>query len=58
MVANEEVLENIRERDYKDSNRELNPLRQAPDAILLDTTTMNIDEVVSAIVKIIKERLN
>lgn len=54
----EDILENIKSRDFKDSNRELNPLRQAEDAILLDTTNMSIDEVVLAIVKIINERLN
>ena len=54
----EEILENIVSRDFKDSNRDLNPLRQASDAILLDTTKMTIDEVVLEIVRIIKERLN
>lgn len=54
----EEILESIIARDFKDSNRDLNPLRQASDAILLDTTNMNIDEVISEIVRIIKERLN
>ena len=54
----EEILESIIARDFKDSNRDLNPLRQASDAILLDTTKMNIDEVVLEIVRIIKERLN
>lgn len=54
----EEILENIISRDFKDSNRDLNPLRQASDAILLDTTNMTIDEVVLEIVRIIKERLN
>lgn len=53
----EEILENIVSRDFKDSNRDLNPLRQASDAILLDTTKMTIDEVVNEIVRIIKERL-
>ena len=54
----EEILEGIIARDYKDSHRDLNPLRQASDAILLDTTSLNIDEVVMEIVRIIKERLN
>lgn len=54
----EDILENIKSRDFKDSNRELNPLRQAEDAILLDTTNMTIDEVVLEIVRIINERLN
>ena len=53
----EEILENIISRDFKDSNRDLNPLRQASDAILLDTTKMTIDEVIAEIVRIIKERL-
>ena len=54
----EEILESIIARDYKDSHRDLNPLRQASDAILLDTTNLTIDEVVMEIVRIIKERLN
>lgn len=54
----EEILNNIVSRDFKDSNRDLNPLRQASDAILLDTTNLTIDEVVMEIVRIIKERLN
>ena len=54
----EDILENIKSRDFKDSNRELNPLRQAEDAILLDTTSMTIDEVVLEIVRIINERLD
>ena len=53
----EDILDNIKSRDFKDSNRELNPLRQAEDAILLDTTNLNIDQVVEEIVKIINERL-
>ena len=53
----EDILENIKSRDFKDSNRELNPLRKAEDAILLDTTSMTIDEVVLEIVRIINERL-
>ena len=39
----------IRERDYRDSHREIAPLKQAEDAILVDTTHMTIEEVVSAI---------
>lgn len=54
----EDILENIKSRDFKDSNRELNPLRKAEDAILLDTTNMTIDEVVLEIVRIINERLD
>ncbi len=40
----EEVLKNVRERDYIDSHREVAPLRKADDAILLDNSQMTIDE--------------
>lgn len=39
-------------RDKADMQREISPLCQAPDAILLDTTTMNIDEVLATIIKL------
>lgn len=39
-----EVLKNIEERDYIDSNREDSPLKQAPDAVLIDNSNMNIKE--------------
>lgn len=45
MEANyEEILRNVQERDYIDSHREVSPLRQADDAILLDNSQMTIDE--------------
>lgn len=53
----DEVLESIKSRDFKDSNRELNPLRQASDAILLDTTNLNIEQVSAKIIEIIKEKI-
>jgi len=40
----EEVLANLRERDYIDSHRETSPLRQAPDAFVLDNTHMTLHE--------------
>ena len=40
----EEILKNVQERDYIDSHREVSPLRQAPDAILLDNSHMTISE--------------
>lgn len=48
-----EVYEDIRQRDHNDMTRKLNPLRQAPDAILVDTTDMNIEEVITHICGII-----
>ena len=39
-----DILKNVQERDYIDSHREVSPLRQAPDALLLDNSTMTIAE--------------
>lgn len=47
----DEILEDIRKRDFQDQARELNPLKKAEDAIELDTTNMNIEEVVSFIIR-------
>lgn len=49
----EEILANVKERDYIDSHREISPLRQAEDAIYVDSTHMTIEEVVSEIERII-----
>ena len=43
------IAADIEERDYRDMHREMSPLRQAEDAILVDSSDMNIDEVVAAI---------
>jgi len=45
------------ERDRRDSTRADAPLTQAPDAIYLDSTALNIDEVEEAILKIIRARV-
>lgn len=45
----EEIKADIEKRDYEDSHREISPLRQAEDAVLLDTSDMNIEQVVAAI---------
>lgn len=42
----EKVLEDIEVRDYNDSHRAFAPLKQADDAVLVDTTNMSIDEVI------------
>ncbi len=47
------ILEDIKKRDYIDSNREVDPLRKAEDAIEIDTSTMGISEVVDSISKYI-----
>ena len=48
----EEVARDIQARDKQDMEREIAPLKQAEDAVLLDTTSMSIDEVVNAILKL------
>ena len=45
----EKIAADIEERDYRDMHREMSPLRQADDAILVDSSEMSIDEVVAAI---------
>lgn len=51
----EQVLEDLKRRDDQDMNREVDPLRCAEDATELDTTHMSFDEVVDAILNIVKE---
>ncbi len=46
----EEIAADIRERDHKDMTREISPLCQADDAVLIDTSHMGIDEAVEAII--------
>lgn len=43
-VSYEEILENVRMRDYQDSTRAISPLRQAKDALVLDNSHMSIEE--------------
>ena len=50
----EKIAEDIRTRDYQDMNREIAPLKQADDAVLVDSSDMTIDEVVEAIKNLCK----
>lgn len=51
------VLADINKRDYNDTNRKLNPLRAADDAIVLDTTGMSIDEVITKLKSFIERKI-
>ena len=53
----EEIKEMILRRDYNDMHREHSPLRKAEDAVVLDTTGMDIEAVVRAILDIVAERV-
>ena len=50
----EEIAKDIAERDHRDMTREIAPLKQADDAILVDSSCMSIEEVVSAITALCK----
>ena len=47
----EKVLEDVNKRDYNDMHREVDPLRQAEDAVLIDSTNMSIEEVVDFVIE-------
>ena len=50
----EKIKKDIEERDYRDMNRDIAPLRQSEDAVLVDSSSMTIDENVQAILDLIK----
>lgn len=51
-----EVLEEMIQRDYQDSHRAIAPLKQADDAVLVDTSEMNLEQVLEALETIVKEK--
>ncbi len=55
-VSLEEIEREIEERDRRDMNREIAPLRQAEDAVYLDTSCMSVEEVLEAILSAAEER--
>jgi cytidylate kinase len=54
----EEVIRDLRARDERDRNRADSPLRPAPDAVLLDSTHMTLDQAVEAAEAIVAAKLN
>ena len=57
VVDFDRLLEEIKQRDYNDSHREIAPLRQAEDALLIDTTGNTLAESIDLLGKIIRNRL-
>ncbi len=51
-----EIEADIIDRDYRDMNREISPLRQAEDAVLVDASDMTIEEVVARLIQIYEEK--
>lgn len=56
-ITIEEVKNNLQMRDYIDSNREVSPLRKAPDAIEIDSTQLTMEEQLQAALDLAKERI-
>ena len=54
----DQILEDIKQRDYNDMHRAVSPLRQADDAVLIDSTTMGFHEVCEEIMDLIEQRLD
>ena len=52
-----QVLADIQQRDYQDSHRPIAPLKQAKDAVLLDTSDLDIEGVIAAMKKIVMEKI-
>ena len=52
-----EILRVIKERDYQDEHRAASPLRQAADAILLDTTDLDLGQSISRLLFLVKEKI-
>ena len=52
----DKIFNEIQQRDYQDSHREVSPLRQAEDAVYLDTSDMTIEENIDAVADIITEK--
>ena len=56
-VSYEQVLEEIRQRDHQDMTRSIAPLKQAKDAVVLDTSSLNQEESLAALKAIVEERI-
>ena len=52
----DEIKEDIEKRDYQDSHREINPLKQADDAVFMDTSDMSIEENIDAVCELIANK--
>ncbi len=55
-LSKEEILKEIQERDQTDSTRAISPLKQAKDAILIDTSNLTVQQVINAIIRLKPKR--
>lgn len=54
----QKIQADIEERDYRDMHRETSPLKQAEDAVLVDTSEMTVEEVVEKLISLSRERMS
>ena len=52
----EEIEKDIEDRDHRDMHREIAPLKVADDAVVIDSSEMNIEEVTDAIIHLVREK--
>ena len=57
-VDYDQILKDIRQRDYQDTHRDIAPLKMTRDSVKLDTSDMTIDQVIAAMKKIIGEKVD
>ena len=57
-VSIAQILSEIKDRDYRDRNRAVAPLRPASDAVEIDSTSLTIDEVVKQVLDLVKLKIN
>jgi len=50
------VLEEIEKRDLLDSSRDISPLKPAEDAVIIDTSDLNVEQVIDIIIILLKEK--
>ena len=56
-VKFEDVLADVNQRDYQDSHREIAPLRPSEESVMCDTSELNLEESIQAVVNIVKEKI-
>lgn len=56
-VEYKDVLEDLVQRDYNDSHREIAPLKPAEDGVIVDTTNLNLEQSINEIIRIIREAI-
>ena len=56
-VSYDDILQDVITRDYNDSHRAVAPLKQAEDAVLVDTTNLDLEQSIETVMKIVEEKI-